>query len=109
MSTLAKRVERLEAKMAPPVARKVALAFRQKTDDGRHTLTCGDVVAEQADGETDAAFDGRVRLAVGADMLIVLAGLTPIDRVMPIALPGGKVVVVPRKLMPGEEPPLMPD
>lgn len=96
MSALVKRVERLEAKMAPPARRKVALAFRQKTDDGRHTLTCGDVVIEQADGETEEAFDGRARLQVEADMLIVVKGLER-KSLTPFVTTAGRVVLVPKK------------
>lgn len=96
MSTLAKRVERLEAKMAPPVARKVALAFCQKTEDGRNRMTCDGLEVEQEPDETQESFEVRMRLHVGADMLIFVKGLER-KSLMPFVTTAGRVVLVPKK------------
>lgn len=96
MSTLAKRVERLEAKMAPPVVRKVALAFCQKSEDGRNRMTCDGMTSEQEPGETQEAFEARMRLQVAADMLIVVKGLER-KSLMPFVTTAGRVVLVPKK------------
>lgn len=99
MSTLAKRVERLEARMAPPARRKVALAFQQETEDGRNRMTCDGLEIEQEPGETQEAFEGRMRLQVGADMLIFVKGLER-KSLMPFVTTAGRVVLVPKKAPP---------
>ena len=93
---LAKRVERLEAKMAPQVARKVALAFCQKTEGGRNRVTCDGLSIEQEPGETPEALEARMRLQVGADMLIFVKGLER-KSLTPFVTTAGRVVLVPNK------------
>lgn len=108
-TAIERRMRRLE-KAVMPTKRKL-VEFARTLADGRQVVMHSRVTIEQARGEGADAFEARVKQTLGGSaddglMLIELVGLKP--RGVPILIPGGRVVVVPPKLVSGDEVPPVP-